>query len=408
MTLHRRFVLLALLSASFAAPVSAADWARFRGPNGSGVAVMSQPPASWSIETGENLAWKAELPGRGLSSPIVVGDKVILTSSSGYRQDRLHVLCFSATDGKKLWERQYWATGRTMTHPSISPAAPTPVAADGKIFACFSTNDVACLDLEGNLLWLRGLMLDYPNASNSLGLASSPLVVDGALVLKIETDSESLAAALDVKDGATLWKLDRPKIGAWTSPMVVPGKGDALAVVLQSAKGASGHDPRTGSELWNYDQACDQIASGTAEGEVVFMPSGGLVALRADANSKSPEVLWKNGRLTPSTPTPLVDGERLYVLSGSVLKCAETKTGEILWQLRLKGNFSGSPVAAGGLLYVVNDEGLGQVIEPGAGKEEGKVIGGGDFKDTILCTPAIAGDALYIRSDKQLWKVARQ
>jgi outer membrane protein assembly factor BamB len=93
-------------------------------------------------------------------------------------------------------------------------------------------------------------------------------------------------------------------------------------------------------------------------------------------------------------------------MNGSVLKCAEAKSGEILWQLRLKGNFSGSPVAAGGRLYVVSDEGLGQVIEPGAGTEPGKVVGTGDFKDTILCTPAIAGDALYVRSDKQLWKVA--
>ena len=406
MSIYRRFALLVMLAASIGASAHAADWTRFRGPNGSGVAEMGKPPTSWSIETGENVAWKADLPGRGLSSPIVVGDKVIVTSSSGYRQDRLHVLCFSAADGKKLWERQYWATGRTMTHPSISPAAPTPVAADGKIFAAFSTNDVVCLDLDGQLVWLRGLMLDYPNASNSLGLASSPLVADGALVLKIETDSQSLAAALDVKDGATLWKLDRPKIGAWTSPMVVPGKGASSAVVLQSAKGASGHDPRTGSELWNYDQPCDQIASGTAEGEVVFMPSGGLVALKTSGDSSSPEVLWRNNRLAPSTPTPLVDGDKLYVMSGSVLKCAEAKTGEILWQLRIKGNFSGSPIAAGGLIYVVNDEGLGQVIEPGAGKEAGKVIGTGDFKDTILCTPAIVGDALYIRSDKQLWKVA--
>jgi outer membrane protein assembly factor BamB len=284
---------LAVLVATvgISATASAADWTRFRGPNGSGLAEGNGPPASWSVESGENVAWKADLPGRGLSSPIVVGDRVFVTGSSGYRQDRLHVLCFSAASGEKLWERRFWATGRTMTHPSISPAAPTPVADDGRIFAVFSTNDVVCLDLEGNVVWLRGLMLDYPNASNSLGLASSPLVVDGTLVLKIETDSQSLAAGLDAKDGATLWKVDRPKIGAWTSPMVVPGKGSASTVVLQSARGASGHDPRTGAELWNYDQPCDQIASATADGDVVYMPSQGLVALRAGADSGSPEVL---------------------------------------------------------------------------------------------------------------------
>jgi outer membrane protein assembly factor BamB len=388
------------------APCLAGEWTRFRGPNGSGLADGGKPPLSWSAASGENIAWSADLPGRGISSPIVTGGRVVLTASSGYRHDRLHVLCFSEADGKKLWERQFWATGRTMTHPFISPASPTPAAAEGKIYVAFSTNDIVCLDLDGNVLWLRGLMLDFPNASNSLGLASSPIVVDGALVMKIETDSQSLAAGLDAETGKTLWSIERPKIGAWTSPVVVPGENGTPAVVLQSATRATAHDPKSGEELWRFDQGCDSISSCAASGDVLYMPSQGLAALKTPSDAKSPEVLWTNNRLAPSTPTLLVDGDRLYVMNGSVLKCAETSSGEILWQLRVKGNFSGSPVAAGGLIYMVNEEGLGQVIEPGAGKAPGKVIGTGDFADTIICTPAIAGDALYVRSDKKLWKVA--
>lgn len=381
------------------------EWSRFRGPNGAGLAAEASPPTRWSIEGKENIAWTADLPGKGLSSPIVVDDKVVVTSASGYRHDRLHVICFSAESGEKLWERQLWATGRTMTFPTISPAAPTPVAADGRIFAIFSTNDIVCLDLAGNVQWVRGLMLNYRNASNSLGLASSPIVVDETLVVKLETDSESLAVGLDVLNGGLRWKLDRPKVASWTSPLAVPAGAGKQAVVLQSAKGATGHDARTGKELWRFDQPCGQIPSCVAAGDVIYMPSQGLSAIRV-GESATAEVLWKNNRLGPSTPTPLVVGDRLYVISGSVLSAADAASGEQLWQLRLKGSFSSSPVAAGKLIYVVNDEGLAQVIEPGQGKERGKIVGEGDFHEPILCTPAIAGDALYIRSDAHLWKVS--
>ena len=102
-----------------------------------------------------------------------------MTSCSGARQERLHIICFNASDGKRRWERQFWATGRTTCHEKISVAAPTPVSDGSHVFALFSSNDLVCLDLEGRLLWLRGLMRDYPNASNNLGLSSSPLLGDG-------------------------------------------------------------------------------------------------------------------------------------------------------------------------------------------------------------------------------------
>ena len=135
----------------------------------------------------ENIVWTANLPGRGVSSPIVVGGKVVVTANSGPRQERLHVLAFDAKSGRELWHRQFWATGRTLTHPVGANAAPTP-ASDGKrIFAFYSSNDLIALDLDGNLLWFRGLAHDYPKAGNDIGMSSSPTVVGDTVVCLLYT-----------------------------------------------------------------------------------------------------------------------------------------------------------------------------------------------------------------------------
>lgn len=354
------------------------------------------------------MAWKADLPGRGLSGPIIVGNRVVLTASSGYQDDRLHVLCFAADTGKKLWDRQFWATGRTMHHPKMCVATPTPASDSTRIFAFYSSNDVICLDFDGNLQWLRGLTLDYPNASNSLGMASSPVVVGETLVLQVENDSESFATGLDVKTGQNRWKIDRPILANWTSPAVLSGKSaqDNL-VLLQSGKGLAAVQPATGEIVWNYGEGCSTIPSSVAVDGVVYVPSNGLKALQPDASSGAPKLLWESSRLGPSTPSPLIyAGQVFSVGKTGVVNCADAKTGEALYQLRLQGSFSGTPVAANGHLYLFNENGLAQVIK--AGGKEGEVAGTYDFKEPILSSPAIAGGGLYVRSDKHLWKIAKK
>ena len=378
------------------------DWTQFRGPGGSGAAVSEHCPLQWT--NSENLAWQVDLPGRGLSGPIVVAGRVLLTACSGVRQDRLHVLCFDQQSGKQLWERQFWATGRTQTHQKTNTAAPTPVS-DGKaVYALFSTNDLFALDLDGNLLWLRGLTEEYPNASNSLGMASSPVVAAGSLVVMLETDSQAVALGLDCQTGATRWELDRPRNANWTSPTLLRGADGQAIVALQSSKGMSAHDPQTGTQLWNFERGCGTTPSSVSSGEVAYVPSNGLVALRGNGLSATPDVLWESSRLQPSTPSPLLVGDRLYVVNRSILKCAAAATGDVLWQLRIEGDFTSSPVAAGKYIYVFSEAGVGQVIEDEG--DSGRIVGGGDLKETFLCTPAVADDAIFIRSDQHLFKIA--
>jgi outer membrane protein assembly factor BamB len=362
----------------------------------------------------ESIAWTAELPGRGLSGPIVVGKRVFVTASSGYSQDRLHVLCFDAANGKPLWERQFWATGRTLSHPKMCNATPTP-ASDGKrVFAFFSSNDLVCLDLDGNLLWYRGLTHDYANASNSLGMASSPVVVGETLVVQVENDSESLAVGIDVETGANRWKLDRPILANWTSPTILRGKTrDDDLVLLQSGKGLSALRPYTGFEVWRYDEGASTIPSSTVSGGVVYASSKGVTALQPDAEGAAPKTVWQSNRLSPGTASPVVLDGKVYALnSGGVLTCADAHTAENQWQLRVqvpqgektsRGAFSGTPLAANGHLYFFNEDGVAIVVKAG---DKGEIVSSHDFKETILCTPAAADGALFIRSDKHLWKIA--
>ncbi|HUG90602.1 MAG TPA: PQQ-binding-like beta-propeller repeat protein [Planctomycetaceae bacterium] len=381
--------------------LTGADWRQFRGNESNGQAADAGPTSF------DKLAWKAELPGRGLSAPVVVGGRVVLTASSGHQQDRLHVLCFDDDTGNLAWERQFWATGRTQTHPKICVASSSPASDGRRVFAQFSTNDVACLDLDGNLLWFRTLGYDHPNANNSLGMASSPVVADGTLVVQVESDAEAFALGIDAESGLDRWRVDRPQRSNWTSPTVLRDEGGrATAVLLQSSRGVQAVEPQSGKELWAYREGASTVESSALKDGVTYVPSHGLTALRPVESSDAPEMLWRSNRLGPGTASPVIVGDRVYVInSAGVLIAASLTDGEIAWRLRIEGPHTSSPVAAGELLYAVNEEGTARIIR--LGRENGEVVAESVLGETILATPALASGALYVRSDGRLWKYAR-
>ncbi len=393
-------ILLATLLSSVS--LSHADWLNFRGPQGSGYA-----PGATNLPTSlseDSIAWKVSLPGRGLGSPLLVGDRLFLTAASGQDQKQLHILCFDRNSGEPLWERRFWATGRTMAHKKTNVAAPTPASDGERVYALYSSNDLICVDLDGNLIWMRGLTLDYPNASNSLGMASSPIVAGDTLVAQIENDSESFAAGFDLLTGTNKWKLDRPKAANWTSPTVLELDGDEV-VALQSSKGILGLVPATGSSLFQFGNGASTIPSSVASGNRLFVPSNGLTALTIATDGREPKQLWNESTQRPGTASPLVIGDTLYLLNNAgVLTAANVDTGERLWRIRLKGPFSGSPVAgAGEFLYIFNEAGIGQVVDLSG--DEGRVVSELELGETILSTPSLSEGAIYVRSDGHLWKL---
>jgi outer membrane protein assembly factor BamB len=398
--------LLALIIAPIA--VLAADWPQFRGPDGTGAAPDAKIPDKPKID------WSTALPGRGLASPIVVGSKVFVTCSSGPHQERLHLICFNTADGAKLWERQLRATGRTMSHPKTSVAACTPCSDGRRVFAIWSSNDVAAFDLDGKLLWVRGLTADYPNASNSLGMASSPIVIGETLVTMIENDSESYTLGLDAKTGRNLWKLDRPKSANWTSPIAwqADAKSAPLAV-LQSSKGLLAVDAASGSRIWEYSEGASTMSSSVAAAGVIYAPSHGLTALSPKSSGEPPEQLWRSRQINPATISPLVLNGRLYSINNAgVLTAADLKTGGGLWKLRLTGPFSGSPVGTGNHLLAISESGLLQIVDlsgpEGVAASQLQLALNEKTKELVLCTPALSGTHVFVRTDGTLWRIGNE
>lgn len=379
----------------------AADWRQFRGTDNNSVAGDARLPTTWSDT--ENVAWKTSLPARGVSSPIVVGDNVIVTSSSGYKQDRLYVSCYDAATGQQRWQRGFWATGRTLCHPTSANAAPTPASDGERIYAFFSSNDLICLDLEGNLLWLRGLTYDFPTAANDVGMASSPVVSGETVVVQIECEGNSFAAGINALTGETRWQAPRPAQQNWASPVVWRGgNGGKDVVLVQSGDRFTAYDPLSGEIVWEFPANCSGISSALAHGDVVYVPAGGMTALKFPEPGK-PEVAWQENKLGAGSASALIHDGKLYVLnSAGAMTCGDAKDGTVLWRGRLKGSFWATPVLAGQYLYCVNQEGLAQVMDLAA---EGKIVAENSFGEPVMGTPAIAHHALYVRTDGKLWKI---
>jgi outer membrane protein assembly factor BamB len=382
-----------------------ADWTHFRGSDSTGVGSGEAVPLPFGPK--QHLAWQTELPGRGLSSPVLVGNRAFLTASSGQKQDRLHVLAFDAKTGQKLWQRTVWATGPTHSHPKSCMAAPTP-ASDGKyLVALFATNDLICVDLDGNLQWLRSLHEENPGATDGRGLASSPLIVRSTVIIQCETQNTSFAAGIDLVTGKNRWRQDRPRDVSWSSPIAIPGKSpEHRLALLQGSNKLRACDPLTGKEVWAIERTWHPMASSVLIGTMLLVPGEEkLYAYELQADAAPPKLLWEQARLNPSTASPLVSDGKIYVLRGSILTVGALKTGDVLSQLRLKGNFSSSLVLAGGLLFCVNEDGIVHVVRPA--ENDPVLVDSCPFEETILCTPAATDGALYLRSDRHFWKIGK-
>ncbi|QDU88696.1 Outer membrane protein assembly factor BamB precursor [Pirellulimonas nuda] len=378
------------------AAASADDWPQFRGVGSSSIAAPTSLPTEWSTDTGAGIAWHADLPGKGVSSPIIVGGRVFVTASSGPREDRLHVLAFDAVSGKQLWHRQFWATGRTLCYRTSAVAAPTPASDGAHVFALYSSNDLVCFDLDGNLCWQRSLAEEHPGLGNDIGMASSPTVADGAVVVLCESQTASFSAAYEAADGAKRWEIARPKESCWTSPIAVDG-----GVCLQGEGGLTMLDPATGDVRWKQEMECAGISSPTAYGDLLFVSSGGLTAIDIAGDGA---VAWRASGLQSSSPSPVVtDGLVLLLNRAGVLTGASATDGSPKLKLRLGGSFWATPVVVGDRAYLFNDAGAAFAVSLDG---KGELLGKSEMGDAIYASPAVADGGLFVRSHARLWKIA--
>jgi outer membrane protein assembly factor BamB len=391
------------LTLALALPLSAADWPQFRGPNASGVSPEKNLPLEWGKEKG--LKWKAALPARGVSSPVVCGEHVYVTCSGGVRDDKLHVLCFDAATGKQLWHRQLRATGGTAAHPKSCMAANTPVADGTGVYALFATGDLACFDTDGSLRWYRSLVGDYPTITNQVGMAASPVLVKDRLIVPMDNAGESFLAAVDTKYGKNVWKAERPREINWVTPLTRT-VGGTTEVLFTGPTGLTAYDATSGGKRWESRPIKGSIPTGVLAGDTLYVPVSGVTAYRLGAKGPEGDPVMKAKEVQPGMPSPLVYLGRVYGTNGQgLVSCAETKTGKLLYKERVKGAFSASPIAGDGKVYLLNETGSCTVIN---GKsDEFEVLATNELGEETLGTPAIAHGRLYIRTDKSLYAIGR-
>jgi outer membrane protein assembly factor BamB len=385
-------------------PATAADWPQFRGQNGSAVSPETNLPVQWSAT--EGIRWQVALPGRGLSSPVIAGDRVYVTACTGALQDRLHVVCFDLATGRQLWERQVTATGTTLCHPKTCMAAPTP-AADGKrVFALFATGDLVAFDRDGVLLWYRSLVGDYPTVGNNVGMAASPTIWKDVLLICMENAGESFAAGIDTRTGENRWRIERPRGINWVTPIVI-GQGKDAVVVFQGPRDLSAHDPATGKKVWSIaDRKFATISSPTFGDGLIFVAGDKFAAIRPGAAGDKPDVVWQSAKHATGYSSPVVYEGKLYTVSSSgVANCSDAATGQHLWAQRLQGKYAASPLAADGKVYLVSEEGVTTVMQAGA---DAKILDTNPLGETFLASPVAADRALFLRSDQHLWCIGKK
>ena len=384
-----------------AAMLQAQDWSQFRGANGLSASEASLPE---NLDTSSTI-WESELPGRGVSGPIVIGNRVVVTASSGDGRNELHTLCFDKETGKQLWAQQLWATGRCLCHPLSANAAPTP-ASDGKyIYSFFSSNDLACYDLQGNLIWFRGLAVDHPKAGNDVGMSSSPIVHDGVVVAQVEGQGDAFVVGLNAETGETLWESKRPRKATWTSPLLLTAADKKALIVVQSSDLFSILELKTGKSVFEKEGKVSTIASAAVADGKLYLPMDGTTAYEIQDDG-SLKTVWNGPRIRTSTASGIVHRDKYYVLSrDGILKSFDLKSGEPISTMRVGGSYWATPVAGGERMYFFAMDGTARVVD----LEKMKIVHQRKLQDQeFLGSPAISDDSLFVRSSNRLYRFGKK
>jgi outer membrane protein assembly factor BamB len=396
-----------------AAACAADDWPEFRGPTGQGLLEKGGLPAEWSAT--RNVAWKQAIPGAGWSSPVLGGSRIYLTTAvrvPGSKDYSLRALCLDAGEGKVLWDEEVFKEDGAKApgiHSKNSHASPTPVLHGDRLFVHFGHLGTACLDLKGKVLW-RQTGLGYDPVHGNGG---SPILVDDLLVFSIDGDDKQLVVALDTKSGDVRWKTDRkttgPKKFSFHTPLLIEVDGKKQ-IVSAGSNMVGGYDPRTGAEIWRVRYNGYSVIPRPVYGHgLVFLSTSFdapvLLAVRPDGKGDVTEthVAWRERKNAPNTPSPLLVGDELYVVSDrGIATCLDARTGKQHWQERLDGGFSASPLYADGKVYFQNEKGVGYVVK--AGKQY-DLLATNSLGERTLASYAAADGALFIRTEGHLYRI---
>lgn len=414
-------------------------WPQWRGPTWNGVASpLADPPVRWS-ET-ENLRWKTRIEGNGHGTPIVWGDRIFLLSAialdktmpvpdvipkgtpninehpqviGSWKPQRLVVLCLDRITGKQLWSRTVQEGMPHQGHHNKGGfAAASPVTDGQYVYAYFGSFGLHCYDFEGRFVWKREFI---PQAmEDSLGEGSSPALFGETLVIVVDQETQSFVLAIDKRSGKEIWRQNRDETSNWSTPRILTHAGRTQVVV--NGVTVRSYDLATGELLWHCGGHTAGAIPMPAVGHgMVFTASGWrkdvLQAIRLGQRGDltgSDSVVWSLRRGTPYVPCPMLWGDEIYLLEDqSFFSCFRPRDGEPHYlKFRLPGRlgFSASPVGAADRIYLLSEEGRTVVLQRGP---EAKVLAVNDLDETFYASPAIVGEAIYLRGESHLFCFAR-
>jgi outer membrane protein assembly factor BamB len=403
----RRGTLLIVFLAS--AGASAQEWPQFRGPTGQGHSEERGLPLNWT-ET-SNIAWKVPVPGAGWSSPVVAGGRVWMTTAVADARGAvsLRALAFDANTGREVVNTEVARVDRPgYPHFKNGRASPTPVVTADRVYVHFGADGTAALTTSGEIVWRARYRYDSQHGSGG-----TPIVYGDLLIFNCDGNyEEAYVVALDTQTGKQRWKTQRrrPADQAYTTPLVIRvGERDQLISI--GAYRAYAYDPMSGKEIWrvSYDEGFSNVPRPVYGHGLVFIATGfqqpTLIAVRVDGQGDvtRTHVAWTLSRGAPFTPSPILVGDELYVVSDTgILTTVDARTGTIHYQQRLGGNYSASPVFADGRIYFQSEEGVTTVIPPG--RQFGR-LATNRLDGSTLASMAIAGGAIFIRSDSHLYRI---
>lgn len=427
--------ILLLLAASTAAPAS---WHQWRGPNENGTA-PGDAPLEWTDS--KNVGWKATIPGRGFSSPIVSGDKIFLTTAVMIRtvakkeavaadlpaeqragwgggagtgaEYKFEVIAIDRRSGKTAWQRTATtAIPHEGHHQRYGSFASNSPVTDGKyVYAFFGSRGVYCYDMDGRLQWQKA----FPPMSIAFhfGEGTAAVLHGRFLLLNFDQEKHSYLLALDKITGKEIWRIDRDEPSGWAPPLVVEHEGKKQLIVSAS-KRVRAYELENGKPIWECaGLGTNVIPAPVAAGGIVYVMSGfqqdpNLLAIKLGQTGDltgTKSILWSNRRGNPYTPSPVLADGKLYFLTDSGrISCLDAVTGTPYYLQQRLGksyNLKASPVAVNGKLYVATEEGDTVVVKMG---EKFEVLAVNTLTDqSFVASPAVADGAIYLRGENTLF-----
>lgn len=414
-----RFGLAFVLAITLPPALLAADWYQFRGPTGQGHAESKNLPTEWDPKT--NVTWRVELPGKGWSSPAIAAGRVYLTSAvptaTTPPDHSLRTICLDVKTGTVIWDVEvFHQDGKSAPkiHPKNGHASPTAVIEGDKVYVHFGHMGTACLNAkDGSKVWANTSLKYTPVHGNG----GSPVIVGDRVIFAIDGIEMQAMIGLDKATGQVAWKTARnaspKKAFSFCTPLPITVNGQ-VQVVCPGSEVLMACDPQSGRELWRvtYDSGYSIVPRPVFGHGLVYFSTGYdnpvLYAVKPDGRGDvtATHVAWTVKKGVPRNASPLLVGDALYLVTdGGLLSCLDAKTGAERWNENLGGAYSASPIYANGLIYLLAEDGTATVFRPGAGYEP---VAKNKLNEKTLASYAVDGDALFVRSEKALYRIEKK